>query len=114
MSIVVPQRIAALQAKERLVKGILAAVDEAGEAGLPTSRLRRLAALGVSPDEIQRVENRLVREGILRLEGDVLRLGTLDALRAYLARSKWMDSRVVAVAPEPAPAPLIVPPGGDA
>jgi hypothetical protein len=100
-SIYVPPQVRARLATENLVKATLGAVDKAGAAGLPVEALRTgYRRMCVSPALAQHIENRLVREGIVVLEADRLKMGTPEALRAYLARSRWDESRVIAVAPE--------------
>jgi hypothetical protein len=100
-SIAVPPEMRERIARENLVKGLLDAIHKAGDEGFTLSRLRAgFARLGVSPVVAQYVENRLVREGIVKLDGDRMRIGALADIRAFLARSKWDESRVVAVAPE--------------
>ncbi len=104
-SIFVPPHVRVKLATENLVKAVLGAVHQAGEAGLPVAQLRAgFQRLEVPPDLAQRVENRLVREGILKLEAGQLRIGSRVEINAYLARSGWGESRVVAVAPEEKPA----------
>lgn len=101
MSIWVPPRMRAKLGLENLVKAVLAAIERAGPEGYPVARLReRFRLLGVSADVATHLENRLVREHIVTLDADRLRIGTLGDIRAFLARSKWGESRVVAIAPE--------------
>lgn len=101
MSIFVPPHIRARLATENLVKATLRAVELAGEAGFPVAQLRSgFERLGVSAATAQFVENRLVREKIVTLKADRLHLGALEDIKAFLARSRWDESRVLAIAPE--------------
>jgi hypothetical protein len=114
MSIIVPPAARARLARENLVKAVLGAVEQAGEEGYPVARLReRFRILGVPVSLAEHVEARLVRENIVTLKADRLYLGSLEDIRGFLARSKWDEGRIAAVAPEE-PSPLIVAPGGAA
>lgn len=100
MPVVLPPHLRQKIGTENLVKATLAAIDKAGAEGYPVAQLRdRFRVLGVSPALAQFVENRLVRERIVVLKAERLHLGTLEDIKAFLARSKWDDSKVIAIAP---------------
>jgi hypothetical protein len=114
MSIFVPAHMRAKFARENLVKAVLGVIHEAGDEGFPVEKLRLgFQAMGVPPDLATHIENRLVRERIVTLKADRLHIGSIEDIRGFLARSKWDEGSIAAVAPE-APARLVVAPGGDA
>jgi hypothetical protein len=114
MSIIVPPAARARLGRENLVKAVLGAVEKAGEAGLSVAHMREVfRLLEVPVDLAEHVEARLVREKIVTLKADRLYLGSLEDIRGFLARTKWDEGRIAAVAPEE-PSPLIVAPGGAA
>lgn len=101
MEIAVPLHVRARIARENLVKATLHTIHNAGDQGFPVEQLRAgFKRLGVEPDLAQYVENRLVREGIVTERSGRLFIGTLESIKAFLARSKWDESRVAAIAPE--------------
>ena len=101
MSILVPAHLHRKLATENLVKAVVGVVNQAGEQGYPVAVLReRFRVLEVPTRLADFVEARLVREKILVLRGDRLFIGELADIRAFVSRSKWDESQVLAVAPE--------------
>jgi hypothetical protein len=99
--LVVPARMRIELGVRNVVSAVLKLVHEAGDAGVPVSQLRvGFQRIGLSPALAQHVENRLVREGLLVLDGDVLKPAPYENLKAFLARTKWDEQRVIAIAPE--------------
>ncbi len=89
----VPLHIAAQIGLRNLINATLQLIESKEEAGLPLAELRRAYQIwGVNAAVAERVEARLVREKIVKTDGNTFWMGDVADLRAYVARAKLIES----------------------